>query len=86
MTFFFVAVSSLPLLVPEMLQYLRENFLTVDLETMNPVQMPTTEAKKLEAMFPYPAANVMAEHYVGPRPKPSEFVNALIVSDALFKC
>lgn len=63
-----------------MLKYLRDNNLTIDLETMNPVEMPRDPAAKMEAMFPYPPANVKGQHYLGPSPKPSEFVSALLVS------
>lgn len=66
----------------EMLQYLQDNNLTIDLETMNPVEIPKDSASKMEAIFPYPAANVKAEHSLGANPKPSQFANAVIVSPA----
>ena len=63
-----------------MLKYLRDNNLTIDLETMNPVVMPKESVAKMEAMFPKPAANVRAQYDLGTTPKPSEFAQAIIVS------
>eukprot|EP00903_Cladosiphon_okamuranus_P005770 g5719.t2 len=62
----------------DMLQYLRDNSLTIDLETMNPVEMPTNSDAKMDAYFPYPAANTMAKYSLGAQPKPSQFADAII--------
>lgn len=81
--FFFVSfhlIFGLRLFSPDMLQYLRDNSLTIDLETMNPVEMPTQADAKMEAFFPYPAANTVAKYSLGLQPKPSEFADAVIVS------
>lgn len=64
----------------DMLQYLRDNSLTIDLETMNPVEMPKQADAKMEAFFPYPAANSVAKYSLGAQPKPSQFADAVIVS------
>lgn len=66
--------------LPDMLKYLRDNSLTIDLETMNPVEMPKRPDAKMEAFFPYPAADMLAKHSLGAQPKPSEFADAMIVS------
>lgn len=71
--------SAVPGADTEMLRYLRENNIAVDLETMNPVEMPKGEKAKMAAMFPYPTESVMAELSLGPQPKPSEYVAAMMV-------
>lgn len=63
----------------EMLKYLRDNNLSIDLETMNPVEIPRDPLAKVEAMFPFPAANVKAKYCLGSTPKPSDFVKAILV-------
>lgn len=70
--------------VSDMLQYLRDNSLTIDLETMNPVEMPTNPDAKMDALFPYPAANTVAKYSLGAQPKPSQFADAIIVSHFFF--
>ncbi|CAM9686122.1 unnamed protein product [Ectocarpus sp. 12 AP-2014] len=62
----------------DMLQYLRDNNLTIDLETMNPVEIPKETESKMEAFFPYPPANVLAKYSLGAQPKPSQFAAAVI--------
>ncbi|CAM9594425.1 unnamed protein product, partial [Ectocarpus sp. 13 AM-2016] len=62
----------------DMLQYLRDNNLTIDLETMNPVEIPKETDAKMEAFFPYPPANVLAKYSLGAQPKPSQFAAAVI--------
>ncbi|CAM9194373.1 unnamed protein product [Laminaria digitata] len=62
----------------DMLRYLRDNNLTIDLETMNPVVMPKEPVAKMEAIFPKPAANVRAQYDLGASPKPSDFAQAII--------
>ncbi|CAM9636609.1 unnamed protein product [Ectocarpus sp. 6 AP-2014] len=62
----------------DMLQYLRDNNLTIDLETMNPVEIPKQTDAKMEAFFPYPPANVLAKYSLGAQPKPSQFAAAVI--------
>ncbi|CAM9875285.1 unnamed protein product [Pylaiella littoralis] len=62
----------------DMLQYLRDNSLTIDLSTMNPVEMPTRPDAKMEAFFPYPTADMVAKYSLGTQPKPSEFADAVI--------
>lgn len=69
--------------MPDMLQYLRDNNLTIDLETMNPVEIPKQADAKMEAFFPYPPANVLAKYSLGAQPKPSQFAAAVIVSRVL---
>lgn len=64
----------------DMLQYLRDNSLTIDLETMNPVEMPTKPDAKMDAFFPFPAANTVAKYSLGAQPKPSQFADAVVVS------
>lgn len=64
----------------EMLKYLRDNNISIDLETMNPVEMKTKAAEKVAAMFPYPSASLMAKRSLGSRPTPSAYVNAMLVS------
>lgn len=62
-----------------MLKYLRDNNISIDFETMNPVVMKTKEDEKMAAMFPFPAANLVAEMSLGSRPLPSQLINAMLV-------
>lgn len=62
----------------EMLKYLRDNNISIDFETMNPVVMKTKEDEKMAAMFPFPAANLVAEMSLGSRPLPSQLINAML--------
>ena len=75
-----VALSRPPSSCTDMLRYLRDNNLTIDLETMNPVVMPKDPVAKMDAIFPKPAANVRAQYDLGASPKPSDFAQAMIVS------